>query len=202
MPRGRRRSRRSRRGGRTRSDIQDIVEVVLDPATTIPYTSNNVPVTGGRPYRIRAITGYFTASGPAMVQVSIYDPNSRLAQRRIASTGPIIVGTVPRRVHVRAPEYEMIPSNNDAGDLAAVDNLCFIKTIKNTVVGVLYVYIEYGKEQLAESCPTVLYGRSASPPLSSSWADDGAEEIEHRLRALSVAKDWRNRAGTSRDSVP
>lgn len=178
MPRrrGRRRNRQKQQQGQR---VIEIMTFSIVPGATQVLTKANfssVPVS--RAFRVRsvvcdAIGAHFYKKGdakmgpvsgiwPAWVQMRLYDA---AGVRAVSTSGPHLVGTVPRRFSLRLPSQEdWIPMEAPASQLvAALDVGCLKKGLpeSTTVSGILHVHVDIGVEEYNENCPTYQHVGSA-----------------------------------------
>lgn len=141
---------------------KDVIGIHLAPGSSLTYGQGNLPVSSGyRPYRVLRAVAWITGTGPGALELSLLDPAFESGQRVMASSGPIAYGTIPQRIVVNMPPgTDFSPAGRSEHTIINIDCVCLDPTIKNTAIGTLMVYIQYGDEFLSEACPSlrILHG--------------------------------------------
>lgn len=126
--------------------------------TTAIYRKNTV-VPRDRTFRIVSYTLEAVAfsGGSATIQARVYGPTSSTSA--VISSGPLLIGSVPKRFHRRLPATASVWFPQDTLDgyvLIAIDQICQSKSESDQVRWLLKVEFEISPEQFTEACPANL----------------------------------------------
>lgn len=210
MPR-RNRRRSNRTGRRNRKGTSSLVSpnswtffvepgrAFINPGTDQVYQPGDNTIPHGRPWRLARIecwlcvepifgeSGQTLTATSCVAEVKIFNPvlNNTAVYVATATSGPILVGTVPRKVVLRNPDRMWNP--NDAAlrkhATYGFTNECVMKTSVAGLVVVYHVIYQVRQEIEVPACPTLTRPLAV---LSRPWPEDAADSLSSSVAELKL----------------
>lgn len=198
----RRRQRRTRRSRGRGMYYVETMQFMLDSGAT---EANQIKIKVGnlssRPkgcnFRVRYVQGSFSVvhgepakAYAATIDIRINNPIDA-QQAYCASTGPKLLGLLPRSFKIHNPRSSDWVAENEVNEtvLAEVHVGCIGKAAATKVYGLLHVLVDFGPKMLPDSCPVIGYLEAEPGPSGSSGPGSpgpSGYEVIQGMEAISM----------------